>query len=145
MPPAPPTIMIVPQACLASRSELQNAVQSYLMDPSGFPYSSRAQLYGYPIGDWCLGGNVTDLSFLFAGATAFNEPLDWNVSNVRTFSNMFAGASSFQQNLCKWGPLLAQENATIAFDSMFNGTSCTNTSDPNLLATPPGPFCEPCT
>jgi hypothetical protein len=136
--------VIPPQVCFQTRNELQTGVQSYLADPSA--NSSRSQLYGWPINEWCLGDNVTDLSFLFAGAASFNEPLEgWNITNVINFSGMFEGAVAFRQNLCPWGLQLSPLNSfRISFDSMFAGTSCANTSDPSLLVIPPGPFCEPC-
>jgi surface protein len=47
--------------------------------------------------------NVTNMSAMFFGATAFNQPLnDWNVSNVTTMTKMFSGASNFNQPLDKW-------------------------------------------
>lgn len=47
--------------------------------------------------------NVTNMSAMFFGATAFNQPLnDWNVSNATTLTKMFSGASNFDQPLDKW-------------------------------------------
>ena len=55
---------------------------------------------------------------------------------------MFYQADAFNVNLCNWGAKLASN--TYVGD-MFNGaTSCLTQTDPNLAATPPGPFCYNC-
>ena len=47
--------------------------------------------------------NVTDLRYMFANATSFNESIEhWDVSNVTDMSGMFAEASSFNQSLENW-------------------------------------------
>ena len=46
---------------------------------------------------------VTNMSYMFGGATSFNQPLDnWNVSNVTNMGGMFLNAESFNQPLNKW-------------------------------------------
>jgi surface protein len=50
----------------------------------------------------CTSG-ITDMSYLFAAATGFNQPVDsWDVSAVTTMRGMFSGASSFNQPLASW-------------------------------------------
>ncbi len=47
--------------------------------------------------------NVTDLSYMFAGATALNQPIGhWDTSTIVDMSYMFAGATSFNQDLSFW-------------------------------------------
>ncbi|WP_284352997.1 BspA family leucine-rich repeat surface protein, partial [Psychrosphaera saromensis] len=47
--------------------------------------------------------NVTDMGYMFYGATAFNQPLDsWDVSNVTDMENMFYGTTAFNQPLDSW-------------------------------------------
>ena len=46
---------------------------------------------------------VTDMIGMFAGCTAFNQPLNnWDVSHVTDMSNMFYGCTSFNQDLGMW-------------------------------------------
>ena len=46
---------------------------------------------------------VTDMSYMFEGATAFDGDLSfWNVSSVTSMSSMFEGATAFDQNLGNW-------------------------------------------
>lgn len=44
--------------------------------------------------------SVTDMSFMFYGASMFNQPLNnWDTSNVTTIYAMFYSASTFNQPL----------------------------------------------
>jgi surface protein len=46
---------------------------------------------------------VSDLSFMFSGATAFDSDIGgWDVNHVQSFSLMFYGATSFNQPLNSW-------------------------------------------
>ncbi|WP_169315494.1 BspA family leucine-rich repeat surface protein [Catenovulum agarivorans] len=46
---------------------------------------------------------VTDMSFMFYGAEAFNQELnDWDVSNVQNMAGTFAYATTFNQDLSHW-------------------------------------------
>ena len=46
---------------------------------------------------------VTDMSFMFTGASSFNGDLSsWNVSGVTNMSEMFTSASSFNGNISGW-------------------------------------------
>jgi len=47
--------------------------------------------------------NVTDVSYMFDGASAFNQNIgSWNTGNVTNMSNMFAYATNFNQNIGGW-------------------------------------------
>ncbi|AUP80227.1 BspA family leucine-rich repeat surface protein [Flavivirga eckloniae] len=47
--------------------------------------------------------NVTDMSYMFRGATSFNQGLGgWNVSNVTDMTYMFWQATSFNGNIGNW-------------------------------------------
>ena len=47
--------------------------------------------------------NVTDMSWLFAGARYFNKPLNtWDTSKVTDMSHMFSKATAFNQPLNTW-------------------------------------------
>jgi surface protein len=47
--------------------------------------------------------NVSDMSAMFAGASAFNSNIgNWNTSSVTDMRSMFAGASTFNSNIGNW-------------------------------------------
>jgi surface protein len=63
---------------------------------------SGAVAFNKPLGAWNV-SNVTDMSYMFDGAVAFNQPMSaWNVSNVRSMVYMFSGAVAFNQPLSAW-------------------------------------------
>jgi len=43
--------------------------------------------------------NVTNMNYMFQGATAFNQQLNWNTANVTSMGYVFQGATSFNQQL----------------------------------------------
>lgn len=52
--------------------------------------------------DWDV-SNVTDMTWLFSGADAFNQDMgDWDVSNVTNMAWMFLSAESFNQDIGEW-------------------------------------------
>ncbi|MEZ0004795.1 surface protein [Flavobacterium sp. 28YEA47A] len=54
------------------------------------------------IGSWNT-ATVTNMSYLFSGATIFNQNIGtWNTALVTTMSNMFANATNFNQNIGNW-------------------------------------------
>jgi hypothetical protein len=59
---------------------------------------------------------VTDMSGLFRGAWAFNQPLDtWDVRRVTSMNEMFHRAVAFNQPLCTWD-VRAVANMSHMFD-----------------------------
>lgn len=77
----------------------------------------------------------------FKGTVAFDSDLAaWNVSQGRSFIEMFAD-STMDRSLCDWGPKI-RPGANV--ELMFLGSNCPTDMDPNLTATPPGPFCHEC-
>lgn len=79
----------------------------------------------------------------FDGAVSFNRDISpWNITSLSDMEEMFQGAESFSQDLCPWGSLLpAQHNLT---NHAFLGSGCMDQSDPDVTASPPGPFCFAC-
>ncbi|GAB5517997.1 MAG: hypothetical protein RhofKO_02480 [Rhodothermales bacterium] len=71
----------------------------------------------YDISQWDV-SRVTDMSFLFSGATLFNQLINgWDVSRVTTFNYMFSGATSFNQPLDQW-----DMRAARTLNGMFKGS-----------------------
>jgi len=54
--------------------------------------------------------NVVDLSFMFSGASSFNQNIgNWNTENIENMSWMFNGASSFNQDIGSWNTSHVQD------------------------------------
>ena len=66
--------------------------------------------------------NVTDMSYMFFGATVFNQNIgSWDVSNVTNMEIMFNGATAFNQDIGSW----STTNTTRMYN-MFNGATTFN-------------------
>ena len=67
-------------------------------------------------------GNVTNTSFMFNGARAFNQPLNnWDTRKVINFNSMFQGATSFNSSLSGWE--LGLDTAATTCGNMFQGAT----------------------
>ena len=91
-----------------SHTELRLAVSSCLAAvPSGLNCCSSGGANCGSAGsvdmpDWDT-SLVTDMSGMFKGATAFNQPIgDWDTSSVTTMASMFEGAVDFNQPIGDW-------------------------------------------
>jgi surface protein len=74
---------------------------SECVDTSGM-FRAQSNLNDPRVSGWDV-SSVTNMAHMFAGATAFNQPLDnWNVSKVTNMNNMFFGANAFNQNISNW-------------------------------------------
>ena len=61
-----------------------------------------ATAFNQAIGSWDL-SNVTNISYMFEGATTFNQDIgSWDVSNVTNMRSMFNGAKAFNQAIGSW-------------------------------------------
>ena len=68
--------------------------------------------------------SVTDLSYMFSGATSFDQSINsWNTSQVTNMSGMFSGATSFNQPLNTW-----ITNSVTDMNAMFQGATSFNQS-----------------
>ena len=66
--------------------------------------------------------NVTNMSFMFYGATSFNQNIGyWNTAAVTTMRSMFQSATSFNQNIGYWNTA-----AVANMSSMFLGATAFN-------------------
>ena len=73
---------------------------SNVTDVSYMFYSASA--FNEDIGDWDV-SNVTDMEWMFYSASAFNQDIgDWDVSNVTDMEWMFYSASAFNQDIGDW-------------------------------------------
>lgn len=51
----------------------------------------------------CLPSNITNTSYMFSGATSFNQDISgWDVSNVTDMNHMFEQAWAFNQDISDW-------------------------------------------
>ncbi|MGC4129590.1 MAG: BspA family leucine-rich repeat surface protein [Bergeyella sp.] len=77
------------------------------------------------IGNWDT-SKVTQMSFMFYGATNFNQNIgNWDISKVIYMDRMFSDAWAFNQNLGNW-----QLNSAVYLTNMFDnsGMNCENYS-----------------
>ncbi|WP_338812918.1 BspA family leucine-rich repeat surface protein [Bernardetia sp. Wsw4-3y2] len=66
--------------------------------------------------------NVTDMRFMFSGATLFNQNIgSWNVGSVTNMEGMFQGSQNFNQNLSSWVTTNVNN-----MNRMFNGATVFN-------------------
>ncbi|WP_422106258.1 BspA family leucine-rich repeat surface protein [Winogradskyella sp.] len=73
------------------------------------------------IGHWNVSA-VTNMESMFSNAIAFNQDIgNWNVSTVTDMNNMFSGASRFNQDIGNW-----DVSAVTNMSFMFNGASAFN-------------------
>jgi surface protein len=67
----------------------------------------EATLFNQNIGSWDTSLYVTDMSYMFYGASAFNNNNDpsigsWNPLNVTNMSYMFKNATVFNRDISGW-------------------------------------------
>ena len=61
-----------------------------------------AEAFNEPIGEWEV-NDVNDMTGMFNGAEAFNQPIGkWKVDNVKIMNVMFLGALAFNQPIGEW-------------------------------------------
>ena len=63
---------------------------------------NRAAAFNQDIGSWAV-SKVTNMQSMFSAAEAFNQDISsWDVSKVKNMTYMFYNATSFNQNLSGW-------------------------------------------
>lgn len=97
--------------------------------------------FNQDISGWST-AQVTTMQAMFRQATNFDQDLSiWDLSSVNTIQQMFDGATALNQDLCAWNDHV--QSGTTVTDA-FASSGCTEQGDPDLGATPPGPFCAAC-
>jgi surface protein len=97
-----------------------NNIVTTLMTNMSFMFAS-AYVFNQPINSWNT-SNVTSMNFMFANANNFNQNINaWNTSNVTNMTFMFSDASAFNQNIGSWN-VSAVTNMSLMFAaaSVFN-------------------------
>lgn len=91
--------------------------------------------------DWDV-SSATSMVGTFKDAAAFNSDIShWNVTSVCNFTSFLDGAQSFEQDLSSWLPAIQASTcpSTPVATNMLKGTSCADTSNPDLTT---GPICN---
>ena len=80
-----------------------------------------ADAFNQPLNNWDV-SSVTDMSKMFRNSSSFNQPLsNWDVSSVTDMSSMLHSASSFNQFLDNWDVSNVNTmNRMFAFTPLFN-------------------------
>jgi surface protein len=90
--------------CFENRTELVNGVKSY-REGNKTEKILVKEIYGNPIGTWCV-GSVTDFLSVFdqdSNAAGFNDDISrWNTSSATKMKYMFYKQTSFNQDLSRW-------------------------------------------
>uniref|UniRef100_UPI002349931B BspA family leucine-rich repeat surface protein n=1 Tax=Flavobacteriaceae TaxID=49546 RepID=UPI002349931B len=80
-----------------------------------------ATAFNGDIGGWDT-SSVTDMSFMFVGATSFDQDISgWDTSNVTSMNGMFIRATAFDQNIGGW-----DTSSVVGMESMFYGATSFN-------------------
>ena len=91
-----------------------------LVTDMSFMFESATAFDG-DLSSWDV-SSVNDTSYMFQSVTAFNQPLnDWDVSSVTTMFRMFSGVTAFNQPLNNW-----DVSSVTIMSEMFIGATVFN-------------------
>ena len=80
---------------------------------------SGATAFNQAIGSWNV-SSVTNMSYMFQVTTVFNQAIgSWNVGGVTTMTSMFNGATAFNQSIDSWNV----SKVTNMGDMFYNATA----------------------
>ena len=92
---------------------------SQVTDMSGMFYGCTA--FNQPLNNWDV-SQVTNMWSMFSGCTSFNQPLNnWDVSQVTNMWSMFSSCTAFNQPLNNW-----DVSKVTHMGSMFSGCTAFN-------------------
>jgi surface protein len=104
--------------CFASNEELRNALFEASSGDATAHNSSLAEIYGWPIGSWCV-SKVTHFDFLFSTIADFSEDLSgWDTSSVTSMEYIFQYSSNFSGDVLGW-----DTSSLTSMRSMFDSSS----------------------
>ena len=96
-----------------------NIVTTLMTDMSSIFYGAPA--FNQPIGSWDT-SNVTNMYAMFFGATVFNQPIDsWDTSSVTNMDRMFVDATAFNKPMDSWNT-----SSVTNMNFMFSSASSFN-------------------
>lgn len=85
------------------------------------PHATSPNLVKVPT---TLPPNITNISFMFYGATAFNQDISmWDTSKVTNMSSMFSNCTNFNQDISSW-------DVSNVTDMCYMFDRCTNFNQP---------------
>ncbi len=108
---------VVAGDAMALSGDLSKYCTSKITDFSSVSFTLGNQ----DISSWDV-SNVTNMNYLFVGATSFNQDIgSWDVSSVTAMEGMFSGLTSFNQDISSW-----DVSSVTAMAGMFNGATAFN-------------------
>ncbi len=135
-------------------NQFTNLTGSFTIEPGFNPYflpgTSLRFCFGYcpyfnsPISNWDT-LKVTNMSYMFSNATAFNQPINynpatgaWNTENVTDMSYMFYAANSFDNTIDLWNTASVTNmngmfNDAVAFNQSINYNPATGAWNTSLV------------
>ena len=91
-----------------------------LVTNMGFMFAS-ASAFNQNINHWDI-SNIVDMRSIFQGASTFNQDINhWDTRSIQNMSAMFSGASAFNQDISKWNTGMVNDMSFMfSFTNAFN-------------------------
>ena len=124
--PSPYFVQASPRGTLEWFAIVNNSTKSNISDyakniPSGQTYfTPTGSSYPIPFNN-IVTTLVTDMDYMFAYATEFNQPIgSWDVGNVTNMNGMFANATAFNQPIGSWDVSKVTYMVNMFYATAFN-------------------------